>query len=62
MFATPTLATRFANSTHVLRSQTPLAEEQMRQAAPSIFAAGDRNVGLNRALWVLAEEMRKLKS
>jgi hypothetical protein len=40
MFATPTLATRFANSTHVLRSQTPLAEERMRAAAPSIFAAG----------------------
>ena len=40
MFATPTLATRFANSTRVLRSQTPLDEEQMRQAAPSIFAAG----------------------
>ena len=40
MFATPTLATRFANSTHVLRSQTPLAEDQMRAAAPSIFAAG----------------------
>ena len=24
-------------------------------------ASIDRNVGLNRALWVLAEEMRKLK-
>jgi len=40
MYATPTLATRFANSTRVLRSNTPLSEEQMRQAAPSIFAAG----------------------
>jgi hypothetical protein len=40
MFATPTLATRFANSTRVLRSQTPLAEDEMRAAAPSIFAAG----------------------
>jgi hypothetical protein len=40
MFATPTLATRFANSTRVLRSQTPLAEDQMRAAAPSIFAVG----------------------
>lgn len=39
MYATPTLATRFANSTRVLRSNTPLSEEQMRQAAPSIFAA-----------------------
>jgi len=35
----PKLATRFANSTHVLRSEQPLTEEQMRHAAPSIFAA-----------------------
>jgi len=36
---TPPLATRFANSTRVLRSEQPLSEEQMRRAAPSIFAA-----------------------
>jgi len=36
---TPTLATRFANSTRVLRSDHPLSEEQMRHTAPSIFAA-----------------------
>jgi hypothetical protein len=35
---TPTLATRFANSTRVLRSELPLSEEQMRGTAPSIFA------------------------
>jgi Domain of unknown function (DUF932) len=40
MYATPTLATRFARNTFVMRSDTPLAEDQMRQAAPSIFAAG----------------------
>jgi hypothetical protein len=34
------LATRFANSTRVLRADTPLSEEQMRSCAPSIFAAG----------------------
>jgi hypothetical protein len=34
------LATRFGQSTFVIRSDTPLAEEQMRQAAPSIFAEG----------------------
>ena len=34
----PTLATRFARNTHVLRSDTPLGEDQMRRAAPSIFA------------------------
>jgi hypothetical protein len=40
MYATPTLATRFANTTRVLRSEVPLSEEQMRQAAPSVFAEG----------------------
>jgi Domain of unknown function (DUF932) len=40
MYATPTLATRFARNTFVMRSDTPMAEDQMRQAAPSIFAAG----------------------
>jgi hypothetical protein len=40
MYATPTLATRFANSTRVLRSEVPLSEDQMREAAPSIFAEG----------------------
>jgi hypothetical protein len=34
------LATRFARNVHVVRSETPLAEEQMRLAAPSIFALG----------------------
>ena len=29
---------RFARRTQALRSDTPLTEEQMRQAAPSIFA------------------------
>jgi len=36
----PSLATRFARNTHVIRSEQPLAEEQMRTAAPSIFAEG----------------------
>lgn len=40
MNPTPTLATRFARTTRVLRSDSPLAEDRMRQAAPSIFAAG----------------------
>jgi len=40
MYATPTLAARFARNTFVVRSETPLAEDQMRHAAPSIFAAG----------------------
>ena len=37
---TPSLATRFARNTFVVRSESPLAEDQMRQAAPSIFAEG----------------------
>ena len=37
---TPNLATRFARNTFVVRSESPLAEDQMRQAAPSIFAEG----------------------
>lgn len=40
MHTHPTLAARFARNTFVLRSEVPLAEEQMRAAAPSIFATG----------------------
>ncbi len=37
----PTLATRFGQrTTRVLRAEQPLAEDQMRAAAPSIFAGG----------------------
>ena len=38
--ATPTLATRFARSTRVLRTDSALSEDQMRAAAPSVFAEG----------------------
>jgi hypothetical protein len=37
---TPQLATRFGRNTFVIRSETPLAEDQMLRAAPSIFAEG----------------------
>ena len=40
MQATSSLATRFASNAHTLRSALPLAEHEMRLAAPSIFAAG----------------------
>jgi Domain of unknown function (DUF932) len=40
MYSTPTLATRFAHHTRVLRSDSPLSEDQMRAAAPSVFAEG----------------------
>ncbi len=36
----PQLATRFARTSFVVRSESPLADDQMRRAAPSIFAAG----------------------
>ena len=34
------LAMRFARTTRVLRGETPLSEDQMRAAAPSVFAEG----------------------
>ncbi|MBX3644286.1 MAG: DUF945 domain-containing protein [Rubrivivax sp.] len=40
MYSTPTLATRFTRNTRVLRAEQPLGEDQMRAAAPSIFAEG----------------------
>jgi hypothetical protein len=40
MYSTPTLATRFARSTRVVRADVPLTEDQMRAAAPSVFAEG----------------------
>ena len=40
MYSTPTLATRFARNTRVMRADQPLNEDQMRSAAPSIFAEG----------------------
>jgi hypothetical protein len=40
MYSTPTLATRFARNTRVLRSEVPLTEDQMRATAPSVFAEG----------------------
>jgi hypothetical protein len=45
MYATPTLAnpslaTRFARNTRVMRGDHALSEDQMRAAAPSIFAEG----------------------
>lgn len=40
MYQPPTLTSRFANGTQVLRSDTPLSEDQMYRVAPSIFAAG----------------------
>jgi hypothetical protein len=40
MYSTPTLATRFARNTRVMRGDHPLNEDQMRAAAPSIFAEG----------------------
>jgi hypothetical protein len=38
--ATPSLATRFARNTRVMRGEYALSEDQMRAAAPSIFAEG----------------------
>jgi hypothetical protein len=44
MFYTPipksTLTTRFGRQSRVLRTDMPLSEDQIRSAAPSVFAAG----------------------
>lgn len=40
MYSTPTLATRFPRSVRVLRTDSPLSEDQLRAAAPSVFAEG----------------------
>ena len=40
MLTNTRLAARFARNVHQLRSDMPLSEDQMRAAAPSIFAAG----------------------
>jgi hypothetical protein len=52
MHLTPTLATRFARNTHVIRSDTPLAEDQMRSAAPSIFATGKHQSRSDRYAYI----------
>lgn len=62
MNATPTLAARFARNTHVIRSDFPLLEEQMRQAAPSIFAAGKHVSRSERYTYIpTVEVLRGLK-
>ena len=40
LYFTPTLETRFARTTRVLRANAPLSKEQMRGAAPPVFAEG----------------------
>jgi hypothetical protein len=48
----PQLATRFGRNTLVLRSETPLADEQMRRAAPSIFAEGKHDSRSERYTYI----------
>ena len=63
MQSTPTLATRFARDTHVIRSETPLAEEQMRCAAPSIFAEGKHQSRSERYTYIpTIEVLRGLRA
>jgi hypothetical protein len=52
---TPTLATRFARNTFRCRSETPLLEDQMRKAAPSIFATAKHAQPL-RALYLHTDD------
>jgi hypothetical protein len=63
MHTHPTLATRFARNARVLRSESPLAEDQMRQAAPSIFAAGKHASRSERYTYIpTIEVLRGLKT
>jgi hypothetical protein len=48
----PTLATRFSRHSRVLRSDIPLAEDQMRRAAPSIFAEGKHGSRSDRYTYI----------
>jgi hypothetical protein len=52
MNTAPSLATRFARNTRVIRSDVPLGEAQMRLAAPSIFAAGKHESRSERYTYV----------
>ena len=62
MYSTPTLATRFARNTFVVRSETPLADEQMRAAAPSIFALGKHESRSERYTYIpTIEVLRDLR-
>ncbi len=47
---------------HLTRGGLPGRTVQGRRMRTREVAGIDRNVALNRALWVLAEEMRKLKA
>ena len=52
MHTQPTLATRFARNTMVIRSEAPLGEPQMRLAAPSIFASGEHQSRSERYTYI----------
>ena len=66
MFSTsnaPRLATRFGQNTFVIRSETPLAEDQMRRAAPSIFAEGKHGSRSERYTYIpTIEVLRGLRN
>ncbi len=57
MYATPTLATRFTRNARVLRADIPLTEDQMRAAAPSIFATGKHASRSERYTYIPTIEM-----
>jgi hypothetical protein len=48
----PTLATRFARGARVLRSESPLEEDQMRTVAPSVFAEGKHASRSDRYVYI----------
>ena len=50
------LASRFASRYPVLRADHPLSDDQISAVAPT------QNVRLNRAMWLLADGMQRLKA
>ena len=49
---TSTLTTRFARNTRVLRTDTPLSEDQMRTVAPSVFAQAKHSSRSDRYTYI----------
>ncbi|ONY62276.1 F plasmid protein 32-like protein (CMGI-2), partial [Burkholderia cenocepacia] len=46
------LATKFGSNAPILRSNTPLSDEQIRQVAPSIFAADKHDSRSDRYTYI----------
>jgi len=58
----PALATRFGRNVNVLRAETPLSDDQIRQVVPSIFAEGKHQSRSERYAYIAtADVLRGLR-